>query len=392
MSRIAAAAIDAATQVSTTQMTNDTNKSIAESVNKMNKQINDDTNAANRQLAQQQNQWNIEQWNRENEYNAPAMQVQRLQQAGLSQAAAAQSIDGAGNAGPLQSADLANQQPTTMQPYQQDFTNMIPSVVGLMRELANLKKDEAEANIKEKENEVTSTRLFTENDILKKNSEMLGLEIKKQYESFPYSVAAIKYKALGYKKDLKIKDSLLDLNKANKTLVEENVKLARQNFNFLKDWNPQQIRKIGEEIEKTIAEAERARQDVKTGKAQEDFLHKEGKLVDQQSEEKELSNILTKAGAPTNVAQRTAVMLTSGKLNPQQVSGIFKNLRNYVENGYKTLYVSPFTRDYYDFVVDEGGSASKSLNFSNLGAFDWLGSKLGGLLPDNHPLNPSPKK
>lgn len=71
-----------------------------------------ETNRTNLQLAREQNQWNLEQWNRENAYNSPANQVQLLKDAGLNP----NLYGGAGStAGQLQSADLANQIPATME-------------------------------------------------------------------------------------------------------------------------------------------------------------------------------------------------------------------------------------------------------------------------------------
>lgn len=78
---------------------------------KKNLQAARETNRTNLQLAREQNQWNLEQWNRENAYNSPANQVQLLKDAGLNP----NLYGGAGStAGQLQSADLANQIPATM--------------------------------------------------------------------------------------------------------------------------------------------------------------------------------------------------------------------------------------------------------------------------------------
>ena len=73
-----------------------------DSANKTNLQIARETNQANRENQEYQNAWNLEQWNRENEYNSPLEKRKRLEAAGLNPIF--YGLDGAGNAGSLQSA------------------------------------------------------------------------------------------------------------------------------------------------------------------------------------------------------------------------------------------------------------------------------------------------
>lgn len=146
MGRIVSAGIDAAAQMGVAGL----NYKAQMKTNEMNNHIADKVNTANRRLAERQNQWNIDQWNRENAYNAPLQQVERLQDAGLSAAAAAQSIDGAGNAGSLQSAELANQQIGAPMQAPQVDPSSIPSLIGVGRELMAYRKEQAEAALEEK--------------------------------------------------------------------------------------------------------------------------------------------------------------------------------------------------------------------------------------------------
>lgn len=95
------------------------------STNATNLQIARETNQANKELAEQQNQWNLEQWNRENEYNSPAQQLQRLQEAGLNPSLVNL---GSSTSNHLESASLANQQPTQVQnPLGSDFVAAMSS-------------------------------------------------------------------------------------------------------------------------------------------------------------------------------------------------------------------------------------------------------------------------
>lgn len=70
--------------------------------NKTNLQIARETNQANRDNQEYQNEWNLNMWNKQNEYNSPVAQRQRLEAAGLNPIF--NGLDGAGNAGALQSA------------------------------------------------------------------------------------------------------------------------------------------------------------------------------------------------------------------------------------------------------------------------------------------------
>ena len=105
------------TNTANVNATNEANRQIAEATNKANVEMNEANNAANRELAELQNAWNLEQWQRENEYNSPAAQMERLISAGLNPAAAAAAVTN-GNAASLQSAPLANQVPSHIDPYQ----------------------------------------------------------------------------------------------------------------------------------------------------------------------------------------------------------------------------------------------------------------------------------
>lgn len=70
------------------------------------------TNRANARLAQQQNEWNRQMWADTNAYNAPSAVVARLRQAGLNPAMMyGDGSSGVSGASPMQSADLANQNP-----------------------------------------------------------------------------------------------------------------------------------------------------------------------------------------------------------------------------------------------------------------------------------------
>lgn len=85
----------------------------ARETNQTNLQISRETNDANLRLARDQNDWNLDMWNKQNEYNTASAQKQRMLDAGLNPLG--QNFTD-GNAGSLQSANLANQQSTQLDP------------------------------------------------------------------------------------------------------------------------------------------------------------------------------------------------------------------------------------------------------------------------------------
>lgn len=87
----------------------------AQKTNQTNIDINAATNANNLRLAREQNEWNLAQWNRENNYNLPVNQVGRYRQAGINPYMAMNQITNGNSSTGLTSANLANQQSTTVQ-------------------------------------------------------------------------------------------------------------------------------------------------------------------------------------------------------------------------------------------------------------------------------------
>lgn len=158
--------------------------------NQTNLQINRETNEANAKLASQQNEWNIAQWQRENEYNSPAAQMQRYREAGINPAfALGQGNITSGLASSVQSADLANQQSTSVMP--EDMSSgLSQGFQGLANAISqyapnSIAKQNADANTK---NASTQASL-AEAEIGKKGAEKANIEadtqrVQKQIELY----------------------------------------------------------------------------------------------------------------------------------------------------------------------------------------------------------------
>lgn len=118
-SMVTAAAIGAGASLLSSGLGGLFSQKSTKSANATNLQINRENNAANLRLAQMQNEWNLAQWNRENAYNSPYQQVQRLRAAGLNPSV--MQMDVGNTSANLQSANLANQQATQVQPTESSF-------------------------------------------------------------------------------------------------------------------------------------------------------------------------------------------------------------------------------------------------------------------------------
>lgn len=122
--------------------------------NATNLQINRETNEANQRLAREQNEWNLQQWYRQNAYNTPSAQFGRFASAGINPYMAVGQVTGGNATSNLESANLANQVPTQVQPVQgvqpldaamSTFSNQgIPTIISMVQALSQFMKDKNE--------------------------------------------------------------------------------------------------------------------------------------------------------------------------------------------------------------------------------------------------------
>lgn len=377
MSRAIAAGVEAGATLGAAGM----NLKGVNNTNKSNLQIARETNQSNRDLAAQQNQWNIDQWNRENEYNKPSEQVKRLSDAGMSTAAAVQSVDGAGNAAHLESADLAtDQMPAPMQAPQFDLS-AIPSIVGTMRELVGLRKDEAEAGKARQENEVWSKLLLTDNDYKASLAAFNKEKLRQSVESFPYTLQGIRYKA---EADKLLPDSAkanLEFEKARRAEVDQNVRLARQQFDFLEKQNQQTIDRTFQEIENLKKERDNLIKQGRVLDSQASLIQaqaglvgeeskneaKKGKILDEDVYQNRIETILKENGYPDDVASRVGVLIANDIVPLNKVRLGILGTKDYIKEGHKWLNSDPDTRDFLYNYWDKGSQNAQNLGAHTLG-------------------------
>lgn len=326
-----------------------------------------ETNQANKDLAQQQNQWNLEQWQRENEYNAPSQQVQRLKEAGLSSAAASQAIEGAGNAASIQSADLANQQ--AAQPLQgpQFDLNAIPSLLGMMRELVEMRKSSSEADIKEKENSFFNRVMMTDLDAKQADIDFKKYELYQLQQSWPYSFQALKYNTHAAAYNPAIKAQELENAEANNELINMNVKRVKQDFEWLGKMREQEFKQMLQTIKNLEKQYEVYSSEINKNNAMSDVAQEQKKLTKAQYISQGLDNILKEHGSPDSVAGRTAAMYAKGVLSLDDMTKALEGVKQYEQKGRDMLSNDPATKDYWMYLYDEGKARSTQTGFHTLG-------------------------
>lgn len=321
------------------QDTNETNLEIA----RMN-------NQANAKLAKQQNEWNRQMWEDTNKYNEPAKQVERLQDAGLSAAAAAQSAAGVA-ATPMQSADLANQQATQLQAPQ---LNLGDSLLNIARQFEALKSDKLSNQMKEQDASVHNRLLLTEADKQQWIVDKMQQEYQQAASLFPYRTSSLIADIENRRATSNYYEQAAEKEKADTLRI-------KQDFEFYKDYNEQRKKELAEQINNIIkagkkidAETSNINAQTEESKSRTSLNEKQGSLVDVEKKSQELQNLLTRSGLPSSVAHRTAVMLASGELSEEEFFKILDEIDGYNKSGNFYFRGSPASRNYLQNVYDEG--------------------------------------
>lgn len=335
--------------------------------NLMNYRIARMTNKANLDLAKQQNEWNVEQWNRENKYNSPEQQVKRLTDAGLSQAAASQAIEGAGNASPLQSADLANQQPGNPM-IAPDFSALSGmDLIGTAREFIQLRKDMLEN--KKLSNEVDFQVPFLWSDLdAKMFANKLSLqELTEKWQAMPYRLNYLKWNAESEKQNSS------NLRAARKLMKLQHDKL-KQDYDFAEKWQPKQIEEISQRITNLLEENNVLKKKGKLLDKQSDVASATAENIEAQTEGQKTHNkilqheeviaecekILKEFGSPSDQAAQLAAFVTSKKMPRDKMYDFFISLRDCLNYGSTSLVDSSnneYVKEYFENYWNQGAAA-----------------------------------
>lgn len=355
--------------------------SATENTNKTNLQATRETNEANKQLALQQNRFNLNMWKMNNEYNSPLNQMRRFQQAGMSGAAAAQAVSGVASQ-PVQSANLSNQvaPPPAQTP---DYSFIGQNFIGIARELAALKKENAEAKIAETQSKFEPQVLLNKVQAEQAAWQLTMQELHERTSTFSLRQQGIWLDNEG--KKLYNKNQELMYKK-----VEIDIKILQQNFSHLKEMNAQEVIKIKQEIRNLAKEEEfkdvQIDNAIKTGQQidattaniKQDTANKaaQNEQIKETTKSQRLENILTVGGYPDTYAQRVALMVRNGQMSFEEVEQDYQQLYGIVQYGYDKYgeagYISPFIRS----VVDEGRNRESGKGLHTIGALDVIGSTI----------------
>lgn len=144
----------------------------AHETNKTNLKIARETNQANRANQEYQNDWNLNMWNMQNEYNSPLAQRQRLEAAGLNPIF--NGLDGAGNAGALQSAPFTA---VNGAPMLNEGAPMGESIANLGKTLAEIELMRSQAKKNDADRGLTEVETETKKLLQKGEIEIQGVTI-----------------------------------------------------------------------------------------------------------------------------------------------------------------------------------------------------------------------
>lgn len=368
------------TNTANVNATNEANKAIAEATNKANVEMNTANNQANRELAELQNQWNLEQWDRENEYNSPTAQMERLTQAGLTPAAAASMVTG-GNAAQLQSAPLANQVASQIEPYQLQaaqvdaYRREAPNVsfrageiLDFMAQSANLRGLELDNKAKELNTNALPDFIFTELDRQKAVTDLEKFNLSSAQQLFPYQLGAQKATL----------QNLRDTHKLNKIAMavqRQSLKQMRSDFAWLNKMRPVEFDRLKAELgsqlqgiaESQARVAELTKQleylnakIAETGastanieqrtKIEKELSEYQKRIASAEAVQSEVTATLTRYGMPENIAGRTAALLSSGQLSYREFGRSLESINYYFKEGHQELHedANGYLKHVYD--------------------------------------------
>lgn len=376
-----------ATNTANVNATNQANREIAEATNAANVAMNEANNVANRELAELQNDWNLQQWQRENQYNSPSAQMERLVSAGLNPAAAAAAVTG-GNASSLQSAPLANQSASRIDPYQlqaaqvQAYHNQAPNVsfnagevLDFLAKQTNLRSLELDNKAKELNVAALPDFIFTDLDRQKAVTALEKFNLSSAQQSFPYQLGAQKATL----------QNLQDTHKINKISMQvqrQSLRQMQSDFDWLDKIRPVEFSKMVGEVNSQLQQIAESQARVaeltkqleylnakiaETGasttnieqrtKIEKELAEYHKRIASSEAIQSEVSATLARYGMPENIAGRTAALLSDGRLSPREFETSLQSINYYFKTGQKSLKED--ANGYLKYVYDPSDVADR---------------------------------
>lgn len=312
------------------------------------KEIN--TTAFNRQkeLMELQRGWNIEDYDKILNDTSPEAAVQRFKAAGLSSAAAAQA---AGDITPTQNPTSLGSVPSSSAPSYPSMSPFNIDILGSMRQAMALRKEKVEAENME------ATQISDIKGVLDVN-EAKNVALQAAWESLrftletnPYSSRSMYYKSLG-------DQHFPELQKLAVETAEQNLKTAREMYDYLVNVHPKELKKLDEEIKEIQESVKKLHQDINTGRSQEVLnyanvgvanateqnINKNTEVQEEQRKgtilsnyTKVIDNAVKKWGASESQVQSVNALVQEGLIQPTQITAYFNLISQYTKTGYDTF-------------------------------------------------------
>lgn len=357
--------------------------------NKLNRDITNDTNRTNRDIAAGQTAANIRLWEMNNEYNSPANQFKRLTQAGLSNAAAAQSIAGV----PAQ-APQASSLGSAVAPPPMETPDLSPlfnglNIIGMMREAEQLRKEKSEADITEQEADATPQFIFSKQQAMELANMRTRQLINQEADKHPYHMRALKWTA----ENARVENQRM---KQDVKAMKLSYNRAKFDFSWAQHMKPLEFTKMFEEIRteilnqgkifaetgKAVAETHEAETQAglnvantglahaQTGlvNAQTDKTNAETKYISLQSYGQVIDNCFKRHGCPDSVALRVGSLAADGLISLDELESEMKGTCDYLDKGYEN-FNDPSTFEFLTNVFNEGDAKASQLGMHTLGSW-----------------------
>lgn len=333
------------------------------SANSTNLQATRETNEANKQLAQQQNNFNYRMWQENNQYNSPLAQMRRFREAGLSGAAAAQAVSGVPSQ-PVQSANLANQ--VTPPPVQApDYSFIGQNFIGLARELAALKKENAEANIAETTAQFQPQMLLTDIQTKQAAWKLTMQELREKMSTFGLRQQGMWLDNEGkklYNKNLDLMNKKLDMDTQ---FIQEQIK-------HFKQISPLQIKQLAEEINGILLDNKNKEKQGKLLDAQTGQVQAQTAKTNAETEGQKYQNQITfiqsklhEYGYPDHFAERMAVLCKTNQLSTHDIEGFLHSIADVQREGWKSQFIGENMTEYYRFCFDPASYNVNKISSNN---------------------------
>lgn len=359
-------------------------KALQKMVYEQQQQLMYEQNDLNRENMAIQHKYNVEDYERALYESSPQRMMQRYREAGLSDAAAAMAAGEITQNGSISPVTMQGASAPTPPQMDTSFLSSLNfDVLGVLRGLAALRKEKAEATKAEKDVKTYDERVFTALDAQRAETEQRRQTIDNVSKSFPYSLKALEYNAKASERLPELRDLEIQQHKANIDMARQSYELAKQKFGFLEKMNQKELRRMDEEIKNVQKQYDLFVSQIGVNKSQASLnaaqqglteqetenVGKYGKGIDLENAANEIKNIYLKYGSPESTAQRIGALIAEGKININNIAVSNRGISNYLHSGYKYFDMDSFTKDFLNNVYDEGSSRASGHNLYSTGGY-----------------------